>query len=46
MKKLLEIVFLLQLGFLAVPLGAQEKELVVEELSQDDLGNVTDEFQK
>ena len=46
MKKLLEIVFLLQLGFLAVPLGAQEKELVVEELSQDDLGNVTDEFQE
>ena len=46
MKKLLEIAMLLQLGFLAVPLGAQEKELVVEEVSQDDLGNVTDEFQE
>lgn len=46
MKRLLEIAFLLHLGFLAVPLGAQEKELVVEEVSQDDLGNVTDEFQE
>lgn len=46
MKRLLEITLLLQLGFLAVPLGAQEKELAVEEVSQDDLGNVTDEFQE
>lgn len=46
MRKTLGIVLLLQLFFFSAVLGAQEKELLVEEVSQDDLGNVTDEFQQ
>lgn len=46
MRTSLGIVLLLQLFLFSAALEAQEKELVVEEVSQDDLGNVTDEFQE
>lgn len=45
MKKLGMILLLHQLLFFGA-LAAQEKELMVEEVSQDDLGNVNDEFQE
>lgn len=46
MRKSLGIVLLLQLFLFSAVLEAQEKELAVEEVSQDDLGNVTDLFQE
>ena len=43
MKNLLYL--LLSCFFFLQPMMAQEKEAIMQEVNEDDLGNVTDEFQ-